>query len=150
MPYCLICHLVLVGWKDELSLYINAQTPDTLGSRGYFFLSILMVRVSRALSVSKVYLILGILKTDLWSQGRHQMACVKNSIADSQVQLLAFTWQNRFYTDKRRGERRVAVSSPSRERKTLISNLHCLVNIPALRRGFGSKPQAHIWTWECL
>ena len=29
-------------------------------------------------------------------------------------------------------------------------NLHCLVTIPALRQGFGSKPQAHIWSWECL
>ena len=81
------------------------------------------------------------------------MTYVKNSIPDShQVQLLAFTWQKpvQYKLAGERGERRVAVSSPSRERKTLISNLHCLVTIPALRQGFGSKPQALIWTWECL
>ena len=58
--------------KLSVTKYMKISTKTTLPwvPEDIFFLSILMVRGVVASTVSKVYFILGILRTDLWSQGK--------------------------------------------------------------------------------
>ena len=58
--------------KLSVTKYMKISTKTTLPwvPEDIFFLSIPMVRGVVASTVSKVYFILGIVRTDLWSQGK--------------------------------------------------------------------------------
>ena len=66
--------------KLSVTKHMKISTKTTLPwvPEDIFFLSILMVRGVVASTVSKVYFILGILSTDLWSQGSFKNARLTN------------------------------------------------------------------------